>query len=197
MGLGGWAFLPVPVSADYLPLPASRRNCRWMIRLHIYFNFNAIQGVPDPLTPLGIDALRLLFGGWSVPLGSSAHPSRYSPSRRPVVPGFWRSSRRPGLAANWSLTFWNHRARRADILLRLIQDERIPPRRLLTPRLAFQMIGYVRALLRSTLVGLIQYRTARERVIREGEAMSSRSKRLAEFPGTAKGDLDACLRSWK
>ena len=37
--------------------------------LRYYVNFNAIQGVTDPLTPMGIDALRLLFGGVTQMLG--------------------------------------------------------------------------------------------------------------------------------
>jgi len=31
--------------------------------LGIFFNFGSLQGVPEPITPLGLDALRLLLGG--------------------------------------------------------------------------------------------------------------------------------------
>ena len=47
-----------PITSLYpLPAPASLAGER------LYFSFNSVQGVTDPITPLGQDALRLLVGG--------------------------------------------------------------------------------------------------------------------------------------
>ena len=54
-----------PITSLY-PLP---ENPHPEQGLRYYANFNAIQGVTDPLTPLGIDSLRLLFGGVTQMLG--------------------------------------------------------------------------------------------------------------------------------
>ncbi len=48
-----------PITSLY-PLPEVLDSDK---ALHTYINFNGIQGVNEPFTPLGIDALRLLFGG--------------------------------------------------------------------------------------------------------------------------------------
>jgi pyruvate,water dikinase len=52
--------------------------------LRLYINFNAIQGVSEPLTPLGIDTLRLLFSGVLAysPFAAPASPR----GRGPPVP---------------------------------------------------------------------------------------------------------------
>jgi len=61
MGLEGVSFHCPAVASHYFPLSAA--GAPTDDALHIYFNFNAIQGVSDPLTPLGMDALRLAFSG--------------------------------------------------------------------------------------------------------------------------------------
>ncbi len=48
-----------PITSLY-PLPESTGPAE---EVRLYINFNAIQGISEPLTPLGLDALRLLFGG--------------------------------------------------------------------------------------------------------------------------------------
>ena len=47
-----------PITTLY-PLPVTRRPDH----LRVYASVNAVQGVNDPFTPLGLDALRLLLGG--------------------------------------------------------------------------------------------------------------------------------------
>jgi rifampicin phosphotransferase len=53
-----------PITSLY-PLPRGIADADF----HIYVNFNAIQGVSDPITPLGIDLLRLMAGGVAKVLG--------------------------------------------------------------------------------------------------------------------------------
>ena len=63
MGLGRRATLSPAGASHHLPLSAAHESQRPAEGLRVYVNFNSIQGVTDPFTPLGIDALRLLFGG--------------------------------------------------------------------------------------------------------------------------------------
>lgn len=164
---------------------------------HIYFNFNAIQGVMEPLTPLGIDALRLLFSGVTGSFGIKRPMERILPQAGGRL--FLDFGDLPGdpVLQKFVLNFLESvEPGGRDILIQLIQDGRIPARRVLTPRVALQMMRAFGPLLGSTLSGLLQYRTARERVMREGEAYVEKiNARLVHKPGALKGDLATCLRS--
>ena len=51
-----------PITSLY-PLPISLDSSTLSDRERLYFSFNSVQGVTDPLTPLGQDAFRLIAGG--------------------------------------------------------------------------------------------------------------------------------------
>lgn len=136
----------------------------------IYVNFNSIQGVTDPLTPLGIDAIRLLFNG--VPRLLHLHSSM-----REILPAaggrlfldVTNLACDPYLR-NFVLNLLSGTDPGArQTLLRLINEGRIAPKRVLTARRAVALLLAVLPILRRVLAAWVAPEQVRPRVIADAE----------------------------
>ena len=138
--------------------------------LQIFINFNAIQGVNDPLTPLGIDALRLLFGGVLRIFGIRRAPERVFPAAGGRL--FLDFGDLPGdpLLRNFVLNFLETTEPAArQTLLKLFAAGRVPLRRVLGPGRAARLLVTLAPLLTATLAGLVRYQSVRRRVTLQAE----------------------------
>ena len=175
-----------PITSLY-PLPATTYS-----GLRVYVNFNFIQGVIDPLTPLGIDALRLLFSG--VPRLLRLHSSM-----REILPDAGgrlfmdladvvADVRLRNLVLN-GVGQSDPGARQT--LLRLIEEGRIAPKRTLTTRRALTLLGALLPILRRTLTAWLAPERARRHVIANAEQYMAQTRAHAR----SANDLASRLRS--
>ncbi len=175
-----------PITSLY-PLPVPARS-----GLRVYVNFNFIQGVTDPLTPLGIDALRMLFSGMPRLL-------RLHSSMREILPDaggrlFLDLSDVIGDTRLRNLTLnivaqSDPAARQA--LLRLIEEGRIAPKRSLTARRALTLLIAFLPILRRTLTAWLVPERARRQVIARAEQFMIQTRAHARHTN----DLASRLRS--
>lgn len=134
--------------------------------LRIYVNFNAIQGVSDPLTPLGIDALRLVFSGIVGVL-------RVHGSMREILPE--AGSR---LFLDFTAIMSDPRLRKLGLsmlestepgarqtLLRLMVQERIPTRQVLTIRGAARLFVGMLPILGRVITAVLRPEQVRPRAL--------------------------------
>ncbi len=136
----------------------------------IYFNFNAMQGVPGPLTPLGIAALRMVFTGALTTLGIQRPAEQvFRQAGGRLFLDFGDLPRDPTLQKMVLNFLSSIEPGERDILRQLIEDGRIPPRRVLSPRLALGMLRVFGPIMVSTLASLVRYQKALERVSQEAD----------------------------
>jgi pyruvate,water dikinase len=132
--------------------------------LRVYVNFNAIQGVSEPLTPLGMDALRLVFSGVRRLLRIHRAPDRFLPDAGGrLFLDFTDLVADPHLWKAGSALLAGTEPGAQQILCRLIEGGRVPPRRVLGIRRAAGLIASLLPILRRPLAALIRPEAVRPR----------------------------------
>jgi phosphohistidine swiveling domain-containing protein len=175
-----------PITSLY-PLPTHAGD-----GIRVYANFNFIQGVTGPLTPLGIDALRLLMSGVLRSLRVRAPIEQILPEAGSRLfldlTALARDARLRRLALNL-LAQTDPGAR--PTLSRLIAEGRISARRVLTGRRALTLFLALLPMLPRLLNGLLAPEQGRSRAIASAERSLAQARQHAR---DAK-DLSAQLRA--
>lgn len=177
-----------PITSLY-PLPEKADPAEG---LHIYVNFNAIQGVSEPLTPLGIDALHLLFSG----VFKRLHIHRSLRQLLPEAGGrlfldFTDMASDPRLQKIGLALLADTEPGAQQTLLHLLEAGRIPPKRILTVRRMVALFLALLPILRRLLTALLRPEQVRPRFIAEAEQYIAEVQHNAQ----AAGDLAAYLRA--
>ena len=160
--------------------------------LRLYVNFNAIQGVSEPLTPLGIDALRLLFSGVPRLLRLYRSPRQLLPEAGGrLFLDFTDMVRDPRLRKVGLALLASTEPGGRETLLRLIEAGRFPPKRILTVRRMVTLFLTLLPLLRRLLTALFRPDQVRPRLIAEAEQYLAEVQQHAQ----AATDLATCLRA--
>ena len=177
-----------PITSLY-PLPA---NTQVDEALRVYVNFNSIQGVVDPLTPMGIDAIRMLFS--HVP--DLVHAQS---SIRQLLPeagsrlfldltDLVRDPRLRNLVPQL-LAETDPGAR--QILVRILAEKPIAPKRVLTLRRVFTLLLGLSPILRRVLLAMLAPDGVYPRVI----ALAEQFIAEAQADAHAAPDLKTRLRA--
>jgi len=177
-----------PITSLY-PLP---ENVNPDEELRVYANFNSIQGVTDPLTPMGTDAIRFLFS--SVPRLFHLHSSM-----REILPDAGdrllldvTDLARDRYLRNFALNlFANTDPGARQILLRLIDEGRITPKRVLTVRRAVALLLALLPILRRVLGAWVTPEPVRPRVIAAAEQFIVQAQSHAQAAPDLGARLDA------
>lgn len=181
-----------PITSLY-PLPASaKRSQDNDDSPRVYVNFNFIQGVTDPFTPLGIDALRLIFSGVRDLLHIKSPVQAFLPDAGGRLFIDFTDPVRDRLLRKLVLSFLAQIDPGAQqTLRRLIDEGRFAPRVLLTPGRALLLLWGVLPVLRNVLGALLRPERVRPRVLATAERFVSGVERHAR---SAQG-LAALLRA--
>ena len=149
----------------------------------LYFSFASIQGVPDPLTPLGRDALRQLLGGIVQRVFRLNVEARraFPDAGERLYLNFTEVVRHPLLRGLMLGGLERGDPAAKQIVLRLIEAGRLP----LNPKAPHRPPGFVFLLIPRLLPGLIAAQIAPERVLAHRVAASDRF--LAEIREQARG----------
>ncbi len=158
----------------------------------LYINFNAIQGFPDPFTPLGLDAFRLLTGG-------IFHSFRiYSPIEEILpeaggrlfldVTSLAADRRLRGLLTN--LLKQTYPAALPTVQ-RLIEAGRLPEKRVLTPRRTLVLLGSLLPILARAARSILFPQNVYERTLARGDRFLAEVQRHAQAAGDLAGLLQA------
>jgi rifampicin phosphotransferase len=180
-----------PITSLY-PLPRRPEQAGRAAGPRLYVNFNAIQGVSDPLTPLGIDALRLTFGAAGALLRIRSAPRDFMPDAGgrlflDLTDPVGDRRLRP-----LALAFLAHTDPAAQqILRRLIRERRFAPRAVLTPRRAAGLLLAALPLLRTAAAALWRPARFRARALARIEEFVAQTQAHAR----AAPDFAACLRA--
>lgn len=173
-----------PITSLY-PLPALAGE-----GLRVYVNFNFIQGVTDPLTPLGSDVLRLPMRGLLEPTGIHASIGRILPAAGSRLfldmTDLLRDPRLRRVA--YSLLDRTDSAAR-QIVSRLVQEGRVPTQRMLTPRHILTLLRGTLPIAGQALSALYAPEKGRERAFASAEQFRAKGK---EHASSAR-DLDGRL----
>lgn len=162
-----------PITSLY-PLP---KNAEHANGLRVYVNFNSIQGVTDPLTPTGIDAIRLLFSHVPKLLGATSSIGQLLPEAgsrlfmdmtdllrdprlRKVVPSFLADTD-PGAQ---------------QILTRLIAERPMASRPVLTTRRALKLILALLPILRRVVAAMLAPDNVYPRTIATAEQFTAQAQ---------------------
>ncbi len=177
-----------PITSLY-PLPEHTSPAE---ELCIYVNFNAIQGVSEPLTPLGIDALRLLFSIVPRLLHLHRSPRQLLPEAGGrLFLDFTDMVCDPRLRkVGLSLLAGTEPGAR-QTLLRLMEKGRIPPKRVLTARRVVTLFLALLPILCRLLAALLRPDQVRPRLIAAAERYIAEVQQHTQ----AASDLAACLRT--
>ena len=177
-----------PITSLY-PLPENADSAE---ELRIYVNFNAIQGVSEPLTPLGIDALRLLFSSVFKRLRIHRPPHQLlSEAGGRLFLDFTDMASDPRLQKIGLALLADTEPGAQQTLLRLVEAGRIPPKRVLTGRRMLTLFLALLPILRRLLAALLRPEQVQPRLIAEADQYIAEAQRRAQ----AAGDLAACLRA--
>ena len=175
-----------PITSLY-PLPENDRPGKG---LRVYVNFNSIQGVTDPLTPLGIDALRLLFSGVIKLLRLHSSMRRILPDAGGRLFMDMTDPLRDSRLQNSVLTFLAQSDPGArQTLHRLIEAGRFEPRRTLTTRRALALLFALLPIVRRVLAAWIRPEQVRAHAIAMADQFIGKTQAHAQ----AAHDLKACL----
>lgn len=177
-----------PITSLY-PLP---ENDKPSGGLRVYVNFNSIQGVTEPLTPMGIDSLRLLFSG--VP-----RLLRLRSTMRELLPDaggrlFMDMTdlvRDPRLRNSVLALLAQSDPGAQQTLRRLIDEGRIEPKRVLTPLRAITLFLALLPILRRVFAALLAPEQVRPRVLANADQFIAQTLDHAR----AAHDLGARLRA--
>jgi phosphohistidine swiveling domain-containing protein len=190
-----------PITSLY-PLPAlptapevagSAKNSKPGESLHVYISFNSIQGVTDPFTPMGIDALRMIFGGVPRLLHIRSSPREFLPDAGGrLFLDFTAPVRDPRLR-NLVLAFLSRVDPGAQqTLRRLIAEGRFAPKKVvIPPRQALTLLLAMLPTLRAVIAALLRPERVRPRVL----AIADRFVNDAQQHARAAKDLPATLRA--
>ena len=125
-----------PGPSHHHPLPAPRPEAsprRTKSDLRVYFSFNVAQGVPQPFTPAGVQAFRLIASGMTAALGAGPADPAAGPALLQEAAGrlFFdiTGALRSPLGRRVVLTFLDRAEARSAVLLRgVLDDPRLVPR---------------------------------------------------------------------
>lgn len=177
-----------PITSLY-PLPAIDKTNEG---LRVYVNFNSIQGVTDPLTPLGIDALRLLFSGVPKLLRSHSSIRQLLPEAGGrLFMDMTDLIRDPRLRNSVPNLLADSDPGARQILVRLINERQIPPKRVLTLRRVFTLVLALLPILRRVFAGVLAPDNVYPRVI----AMAEQFIAQVQANSQAGHDLDTRLHA--
>lgn len=177
-----------PITSLY-PLPAHPDSAE---ELRIFVNFNAIQGVSEPLTPLGIDTLRLLFSGVFKRLHIQHSPRQLLPEAGGrLFLDFTNMASDLRLQKIGLALLADTEPGAQQTLLHLLEAGRIPPKRILTLRRMVALFLALLPILRRLLTALLRPDQVRPRFIAEAEQYIAEVQHNAQ----AAGDLAAYLRA--
>lgn len=177
-----------PITSLY-PLP---ENTSATGALRIYVNFNAIQGVSEPLTPLGMDALRLLFSGIPRLLHLQRSPRQLLPEAGGrLFLDFTEVMADPRLRKLGLSLLANTEPGAQQTLLRLIEAGRIPSKRVLTLRRAVTLFFSLLPILRRLLAALLRPDEVHPRLITNAEQYLAEVQQHAQ----AATNLATCLQA--
>jgi pyruvate,water dikinase len=177
-----------PITSLY-PLPEDAGSGE---ELRIYVNFNAIQGISEPLTPLGIDALRLLFSGVTRRLHVDSSLRQLLPEAGGrLFLDFTDMARDPRLQKVGLALLADTEPGTGQILLDLMEAERIPPKRVLTGWRMVALFLSLLPILRRLLAALLKPEQVRPHLLAEAEQYLAEAQEHIQ----SAGDLAACLRA--
>ncbi len=155
-----------PITSLY-PLPAIDNPNEG---LRVYVNFNSIQGVTDPFTPLGIDALRLLFSGVPKLLRSHSTIRQLLPEAGGrLFMDMTDLIRDPRLRNSVPNLLADSDPGARQTLMRLIKERQIPPQRVLTLRRVFTLVLALLPILRLVFAGMLAPDNVYPRVLATAE----------------------------
>jgi phosphohistidine swiveling domain-containing protein len=158
----------------------------------VYVNFNLIQGITDPFTPLGIDALRLVFGGVRDLLRIQSPPRDFLPDAGGRLFLDFTDPVRDRRLRNLVLDFLARIDPGAQqTLRRLISEGRFAPKVVLTLRRAILLVWGVLPILRSVVGALLRPERVRPGALAAAEQFVSEVEKHAQ----AAKNLSACLRA--
>lgn len=156
-----------PISSLY-PLP---RQSQADNSERVYVNFNAIQGVSDPLTPLGIDALRLMMSGIARMLGVKQPMSEVLPEAGSrLFVDFTAIIQDPNLRKIGLSILEGGEPAAAQTLLRLLEEGRIPTRKILGIRQSAALLFAGLPILARVLRAILKPDQVRERALQDADA---------------------------
>ncbi|MBK8903530.1 MAG: phosphoenolpyruvate synthase [Anaerolineaceae bacterium] len=177
-----------PITSLY-PLPENTAPAE---ELRIYVNFNAIQGVSEPLTPLGIDTLRLLFSGVFQRLRIQRSPHQILPEAGGrLFLDFTDMASDLRLQKIGLALLADTEPGAQQTLLRLVEAGRVTPKRVLTGGRMVSLFLSLLPILRRLLAALLRPEQVRPRLIAEAEQYIAEAQHHAKVAG----DLAACLRA--
>lgn len=177
-----------PITSLY-PLPEQTGSVEG---LRIYVNFNAIQGVSEPLTPLGIDTLCLLFGGVLRILHVQRSPRQLLPEAGGrLFLDFTDMVRDPRLRKAGLSLLANTEPGSRQTLLRLIEEGRILPKRVLTIQRMVTLFLAMLPILRRLLAALLRPDRVRPRLIADAEQYIAEVQQHVQTAS----NLAACLHA--
>lgn len=160
--------------------------------LRLYVNFNAIQGISEPLTPLGIDTLRLLFDGVFRILHIHRSPRQLLPEAGGrLFLDFTDMISDPRLQKVGLSLLASTEPGSRQTLLRLMEEGRFPPKQVLTARRAVTLLLALWPLLRRLLAALLRPDRVRPRLIADAEQYITEVQQHVQ----AASNLAACLRA--
>jgi pyruvate,water dikinase len=170
-----------PITSLY-PLP---ENPHPEQGLRYYVNFNSVQGVTDPLTPVGMDALRLLFGGVTRLLHLKSSMVQLLPDAGGrLFIDFTDLVRDPRLRAVGFNLLANTDPGARDILIQLMETRAIEPKRVLTPaRIASLMVGIL-PILRQAISAMLSPDRVYPRAVAMAEPLIGQMQAHANTPGS-------------
>ena len=177
-----------PITSLY-PLP---ENDKADEGLRVYVNFNSIQGVTDPLTPMGIDAIRLLFGQVPQMLGATRSIRHFLPEAGGrLFMDLTDPLRDPRLRKMVPNLLADTDPGAQQILTRLAKERPMPSKDVLTIGRAFRLLFTLLPILRRVIGAMLAPDDVYARVI----AMADKFTAQAQANADAAHDLNARLRA--
>lgn len=177
-----------PVTSLY-PLPD---NVKPDEGLRVYVNFNSIQGVTDPLTPMGIDAIRLLFGNVPGMLGASSSIRHFLPEAGGrLFMDLTDPLRDPRLKKTVPNLLADTDPAAQQILTRLVEQRPMPSKRVLTMGRAFRLLLTLLPILRRVIGAMLAPGNVYPRVIAMADAFTAQAQAHADGAHDLKDRLRA------
>ncbi len=177
-----------PITSLY-PLPENDKPDEG---LRVYVNFNSIQGVTDPLTPMGIDALRLLFGNVPGMLGATRSIRYFLPEAGSrLFMDLTDPLRDPRLKKIVPNLLADTDPAAQQILTQLVTARPFPSKRVLTVRRALKLLLTLLPILRRVVTAMLAPDNVYARVVAMAEEFTTQAQAHAD--GTH--DLKTCLHA--
>lgn len=156
-----------PITSLY-PLPELARPDNELL---IFVNFNAIQGVSEPLTPLGMDVLRMLFSGVPRLLHIDRSMDELLPDAgNRLFVEFTDLVRDPYLRKVGLAVLAGTEPGARQTLSRLVSEGRIPMKRILTAQRTFKLFLALLPILLRPIAALLRPDRVRPRLITNADS---------------------------